>query len=320
VPNGRSEEQSDIEGTLGTVFTRVCQANPSTLAPVWVILGPTASGKSALALEMARRSGGELLCFDSTTVYRELDIGTAKPSTAERAEVPHHLLDLVEPGEPFTLAHFLAHAQAALHDVQSRGKQAILVGGTYLYVRAFLEGYRPPEVPPDTVFRALAEKRALPDLVAELRALDPQTSVDLQNPRRVIRALEVFRAGGFPPQKQPRPEPTVKIGLTCDPDWLKARIEARTRLMFAQGLREEVKRLCQKGLEQWLLGLRVIGYPEVIQSFGASLSEAEVVRMVAEATWRLAKKQRTWSRSETSVEAFSADDPHLADRVWARLM
>lgn len=296
------------------------ERSEKTSTALWVILGPTASGKSALALELARRSGGELLCFDSTTVYRELDVGTAKPTPAERAEVPHHLLDLVEPGEPFTLAHFLAHAEAALEDVQKRGKQAILVGGTYLYVRAFLEGYRPPEVAPDPDFRAWAETRPLSELVAELRRNAPDTAVDIQNPRRVVRALEVQRAGGLPPQKLPRPEPTLKIGLTCESDWLKARIEARTRLMFAQGLREEVKRLCQKGLEQWLLGLRVIGYPEVIQSFGAPLTQAEVIQMVAEATWRLAKKQRTWSRSETNVQAFPADDPHLPDRVWATRM
>lgn len=284
-----------------------------------MVLGPTASGKSALALELARRSGGELLCFDSTTVYRELDIGTAKPTPEERAECPHHLLDLVEPGTDWTLKDFLQHAEAALRDVRERGRQPILVGGTYLYVRAFLEGYRPPEVPPDPDFRAWAEGEPLERLVAELRTREPHTVVDLRNPRRVIRALEVLRGGGAPAQREPRAEPVVKIGLTCQPEWLKARIQARTAHMFEAGLREEVKRLCQKGLGQWLLELRVIGYPEVIENLGEPFPEFEVIQKVAEATWRLAKKQRTWSRSETNVNSFPADDPQLADSVWARL-
>lgn len=280
-------------------------------------MGPTASGKSALALELAERSGGELLCFDSTTVYRGLDIGTAKPDAGDRARCPHHLLDLVEAGTPFTLANFLEHAEQALADVQARGRQPILVGGTYLYVRAFLEGFQPPSVPPDEEFRRWAAGQPLTELVAELLERDPGTTVDRKNPRRVIRALEVLRAGHINESVQsPRKEEIRKLGLQAEPAWLRERIERRTQQMFLLGLQEEVQRLCQKGLTQWLLGLRVIGYSEVIASLDQPMPQGEVVRNVVDATWRLAKKQRTWGRSEANVRWLAAADPALAEQAW----
>lgn len=294
------------------------------MTALWVVLGPTASGKSKLALELAERSGGELLCFDSTTVYRELDIGTAKPSPEEQQRAPHHLLDLVDPGHEFSLAQFLQHAEATLADVRSRGRQPILVGGTYLYLRAFLEGFQVPEVPPDSEFRNWADQQILPALVHELGERDPAALefLDLQNPRRVVRALEVCRAGllfsdGY--KKRPRSEPVRKIGLECAPEWLRQRIDSRSAAMLAQGLQEEVLRLCQKGLKQWLLCLRPIGYPEVIHGLEHSSDTSTLVQSVAESTWRLVKKQRTWGRSESAVRWFGAADADLTDRVWDEL-
>lgn len=291
---------------------------------MWVIAGPTASGKSGLALQLARRCGGELLCFDSTTVYRELDIGTAKPQAAERAQAPHHLLDLVEAGAEFTLADFLQHAEAALLDLRARGKQPILVGGTYLYLRAFLQGFQLSEVAPDPDFRQWAEGRPLPELIEELRRQDPESLaiVDLANGRRVIRALEVCRSGKLFSEhyrSQPRPEPVRKIGLQAAPDWLKGRIAERSRAMFSNGFREEVKRLCEKGLQRWLLSMRFIGYPEVVEGLGLATDDSELAERVSESTWRLVKKQRTWGRSEAGVEWFDAQHPDLIERVWERL-
>lgn len=273
---------------------------------------------------MARRCGGELLCFDSTTVYRHLDIGTAKPTPAEQALVPHHLLDLVEAGEDFSLALFLREAEAALAGVRARGHQPILVGGTYLYLRAFLQGFQLSEVAPDPDFRARAETRPTAELVEELGRLDPAALplVDLANPRRVIRALEVCQAGKLFSehyQSRPRPEPMRKIGLQARPDWLKERIARRCQGMFLNGFREEVKRLCEKGLQRWLLSMRFIGYPEVIEGLELALSDSQLAERVSESTWRLVKKQRTWGRSEVGVEWFDAEDPALVERVWEQL-
>ena len=289
-----------------------------------MVAGPTASGKSGLALQLAQRCGGELLCFDSTTVYRDLDIGTAKPPALDRALVPHHLLDLVEAGQDFTLADFMTHAEAALAEVRARGKQPILVGGTYLYLRAFLQGFQLSEVPPDPAFRAWAEVQPLPDLIQQLQDQDPEALqvVDLANPRRVVRALEVCRSGKLFSEHyraQPRPEPVRKIGLQAAPDWLKSRINERSRAMFVAGFRTEVKRLCEKGLQRWLLSMRFIGYPEVIEGMELAKDDSELAERVSESTWRLVKKQRTWGRSEPGVEWFDAQHPDLLELVWGRL-
>ena len=265
-----------------------------------------------------------MLCFDSTTVYRDMDIGTAKPPAADRAMVPHHLLDLVEAGQDFTLADFLVQAEATLKEIRSRGRQPILVGGTYLYLRSFLEGFRLSEVPPNPEFRAQAEGRPLEELVADLRVADPAALeiVDLANPRRVVRALEVCRNGKlFSEQyrRQPRPEPVRKIGLQAEPTWLKARIGERSRDMFVNGFRKEVKRLCEKGLQRWLLSMRFIGYPEVIEGLELAKDDSELAERVSESTWRLVKKQRTWGRSEAGVDWFDAQRPDLTEHVWQQL-
>lgn len=294
------------------------------MKPLWVVVGPTASGKSELALRLAEASGGEILCFDSTTVYRGLDLGTAKPTAAERARAPHHLLDLVEPGQPFTLVDFLEHAEATLADLRRRDVQPILAGGTFLYVRAFLEGYQVAAAAPDPEFRAWAEGQPLERLVEELLECDPacRERVDLQNPRRVVRALEVCRSGrrfSEAAGRRARPDPLRKIGLTAPPEWLKPRIHRRCLAMLEGGWQQEVADLVQKGLSDWLLSMRFIGYAEVLQSLSQPLERSELARAIADSTWRLVKKQRTWSRSESAVEWFSADSDRLWEELWERL-
>jgi len=294
------------------------------MKPLWVVVGPTASGKSELALRLAEASGGEILCFDSTTVYRGLDLGTAKPTAADRARAPHHLLDLVEAGQPFTLVDFLSHAEAALADLRRRDVQPILAGGTFLYVRAFLEGYQVAPAPPDLEFRSWAESQPLEALVSELLGRDPACNqrVDLKNPRRVIRALEVCRSGQLFSEaagRQGRADPLRKIGLTAPPEWLKPRIHRRCMAMLESGWQQEVADLVQKGLSDWLLSMRFIGYAEVLQSLSQPLERSELAQAIADSTWRLVKKQRTWSRSESSVEWFSAESDRLWEELWERL-
>jgi tRNA dimethylallyltransferase len=287
-----------------------------------VVAGPTASGKSSLALQIAYQCGGEILCFDSTTVYRGLDIGTAKPTSLDRQRVPHHLLDLVEAGQEFSLAHFLPAAEEALSNIRARARQPILVGGSYLYLRAFLEGFQLSDVAPDEEFRAQALGQPLPQLIEELLRRDPASAevVDLANPRRVLRALEVCRSGQLfsqTYQRQARPERVIKIGLQARPDWLKERIHRRSLAMLEQGWREEVERLRARGLEDWIRAMRFIGYPQILE--GQAQSNQVLAMQVAEATWRLVKKQRTWGRSERDVHWFAADDPQLLERVWGSL-
>lgn len=290
-----------------------------------MVVGATASGKSALALELAARCGGELLCFDSTTVYRDLNIGVGKPTPEERRRVPHHLLDLTEAGCEWSLSDFLPQAARAAAEIQERGRQPILVGGSYLYLRAFLEGYAPPAVAPDLEFRAWADAQPLTALVQQLQRDDPAAAaeVDLANPRRVIRALEVLRGGHSFAQagrvRQPRTEGWRKVGLAHpDAPWLQQRIERRIRAMMAAGWRQEVQALCQKGLRSWLLALRVIGYPELAAE-ESPLSPEEQVASIAAATWRLAKKQKTWGRSERDVSWFDAAHPQLVELAWDHL-
>src|SRR5574341_1845430 len=164
------------------------------------IVGPTASGKTTLGIELARRLGGEIVGADSRQVYRGMDIGTAKPTADEQAAARHHLIDIVDPDEPFSLGQWLELAQEALEDIWSRRKQPLLVGGTGQYVWALIEGWRVPQVPPQNGLRAELESRAPAELIAELRRVDPEAHVfiDPRNVRRVIRALEVFEATGKP--------------------------------------------------------------------------------------------------------------------------
>lgn len=267
---------------------------------VIAVMGPTASGKSALALELAERFRGEILCADSATVYRGMDVGTAKPSPAERARVPHHLLDLLDPDETFSLNRFLESARALV----DRLELPIVVGGTGLYIRGLLEGYTLPEAPPDEDFRQQAQQRTLEDLQRELAAQDPEAMglVDLQNPRRVIRALEVVRATGSFSRyyaKSPLPYPTLKLAL--NPANLRERIERRARQMLAEGLLEEVRTLAQKGYAPHIHRLRIIGYREMLAVVEGRETLDRAMQDLVTSTWQFSRRQCTWLRSEKDL-------------------
>ena len=267
------------------------------------MLGPTASGKSRLAFELATELDAAILCIDSTTVYRQLNVGTAKPSLEERARVPHSLLDLLDLPEAVSLAWFKRQALSALAEVQGRGRCPILVGGSHLYFKALLEGYDIPEVAADWEFRGWAEHQPLVELWDELLARDPGCAdlVARQNPRRVIRALEVARAGmlfSSQSSKTPPPFRVLKIGLEADPDWLRERIRRRTEEMFANGWVEEVREICKNGNRQDLERLRAIGYCEILDLLDGKSTQAEALERIVLSTWRLVKKQRTWYRRD----------------------
>lgn len=280
--------------------------------PLVAIVGPTAVGKSALALEVAQRLGGEIVSADSRQIYRGMDIGTDKPTPEQRRLVPHYLLDVVEPDQVFTLAQYQRAAYDAIADIHRRGRLPLLVGGTGLYVRAVLEGLNIPEVPPDPALRSELEAFAAAEgaqaLHARLAALDPDAAgrIDPRNVRRVVRALEVTLLTGVPisrlQQASPPPFRVLRIGLTRPRPALYARIDRRVDAMVEAGLVEEVRRLLQAGYSPSLPALTGLGYRQIIQYLQGEVSLAEAVAAIKQQTRRFVRHQYTW---------FRLDDPRI---------
>jgi tRNA dimethylallyltransferase len=277
------------------------------------LVGPTASGKSALALEIAERFGGEIVSADSRQVYRRLDIGTAKPSAAERARVAHHCLDLVEPGTPFDVSRFREAASAAIADIDARGRLAVVAGGTGLYVRVLLRGLCPaPPASPvlRTALRRLLAMRGAPALHRALAALDPESAARLapQDGVRIVRALEVSVVSGIPLSRwqaehgfAERPYEALVIGVARPTPELDARIAARARAMADAGLLDEVRRLRDEGFAADAPGLCAVGYPELRDCLEGRIDLASALAAMVLATRRFAKRQRTWFRREPDV-------------------
>lgn len=300
------------------------------LAPVF-LAGPTAVGKSAVALALAELLGGEIISVDSMQVYRGLDLGTAKPSDTECARVPHHLLDVVELTDAFDVAKFVRLAEAAVNDIQGRGRVPIFCGGTGLYFKAWLEGLG--EAPPsDARVRAELEAAPLAELLVELEQRDPVTyeRIDRQNPRRVVRALEVIRLTGKPFSVQRadwtadrRPQTTDRVFcLTREPADLRARIEARVDAMFTAGLVEETRALLARGLAANRTAMQALGYRQVVEHLRGERGLAETVALVKTRTWQFARRQGTWFRRQLPVErvplAVEADPVAVARQLLAR--
>jgi len=276
--------------------------------PLIAVVGATASGKSALALRLARAFDGEIVGADSRQVYRGLDIGTAKPSAAERAQARHWLIDVAEPDEEFSLGRYLDLALQALADIWSRGKRALLVGGTGQYVWGLLEGWQVPRVGPDWALRRSLEERARREggdaLHQELAAVDPEAAsrIDPRNVRRVVRALEVHRLTGRPLsswQERLQPEfAALILGIDLPRSELYRRIDERVERMMAAGLVEEVRGLLARGYGPALPPLSGIGYRQVCQHLAGEISLAEATEKMKTETHRLARMQSTWFRRD----------------------
>ncbi len=291
--------------------TRGLIQGSGSLRPI-LLAGPTAAGKSEVALLLAEKLGGEIISVDSMQVYRGLDIGTAKPSPAERARVPHHLIDVADLTEPFDAAKFVRLATEAVAQIQSRGKVPILCGGTGLYFRAFLEGLG--ESPPaEAKLRAELEATPLADLLRELEQRDPATfaRIDRQNPRRVIRAVEVIRLTGKPFSRQRADWNSTSsiqhlassaIGLSRAPDELRRRIDARVDQMFTRGLVDETRRLLESGLAQNPTAMQAIGYRQAVEHLRGERSLAETIELVKSRTRKFAKRQMTWFRGQMRLD------------------
>ncbi len=262
------------------------------------IIGETASGKSAAAVEVARKLDGEIIGADSWTVYREFNIGTAKPSAAGRAEIPHHLFDIVDAPDGFNAALFKKLANEAIADIQSRGKLPILVGGTGLYIDSVVFDYEfmPPGDPAE---RERRNDMTIDDLLAEAEAEGiGLEGVDIRNKRRIIRALET---GGMQPKSSELPENTAIIGITTAREDLKERVTKRVDSMLDAGLEAEVQRLADKyGWE--VEPMKGIGYREWREYFESSQTLALTRERIISSTMKLAKRQRTWFKRNNSIQ------------------
>jgi tRNA dimethylallyltransferase len=289
------------------------------LSDLVVVVGPTAVGKTALSLHLAQALAGEVVSADSRLLYRGMDIGTAKPTPEERARVPHHLIDVAEPDETVGLAEFQERAYSAIGEVHARGKLPLLVGGTGQYVRAVVEGWRIPRVPPDPALRAKLEKEAeregAEELHARLARLDPDAAqrIDARNVRRVVRALEVCLLTGRPISEQqgkrPPPYRILQVGLTRERAALYARADRRVEAMIAAGLEEEVRRLVEAGYGWELPAMSGLGYAQFKPYFEGQATLEQVVAEIQRATHRLIRHQYNWFRpDDPAIRWFDAAD------------
>jgi len=270
------------------------------------VVGPTGMGKSQLALRLAQALEGEIVSADSRQVYRYMDIGTAKPTPQEQASVPHHLIDIVNPDEDFSLAQYQQLAYKAIEDISERQKLALLVGGSGLYVWSVLEGWEIPAVAPDPEFRRRLEEKAAggdgDELYQELARLDPVAvqKIDPRNVRRTIRALEVHHSAKAPiSQIQGREAPPFQtriIGLTAERQELYRRIDSRVDEMIKQGLVDEVKQLIERGYDAGLPAMSGIGYKQITMFLKGELTLEDAIQQTKFETHRLARHQYSWFR------------------------
>jgi tRNA dimethylallyltransferase len=279
--------------------------------PLLVITGPTATGKSAVAVGVALRVDGEIISADSMMVYRGMDVGTAKPTLAERKGVPHHLIDVVDPRENYSVATFQAAAREHVREINARGRLPILAGGTGLYVRAVLEAYRFTGGVDRELRRRLAEEAGCygpGHLHAHLRSVDPAAAQRLHanDLKRIIRALEVYygtgggTSGAVPADTEPAYNALV-FGLQLERQELYRRIEARVDSMLGAGLVDEVERLLKGGLQRNATAMQALGYKEIAAYVNGELSLEEAVRVLKRNTRRFAKRQYTWFRHDGRI-------------------
>ncbi len=296
---------------------------------VLAIVGPTAVGKTAMSIRIGRALDGEVVSADSRQVYQGMDIGTAKATPEEQRAIPHYLIDIVAPDEELTLAHYVRLASHVIEEIWARGKLPVLVGGTGLYMKALLEGWTLPRVPPDEALRQRLAHRASTEgcgaLHAELAAVDPvaATRIDARNVRRVIRALEVYRLTGVPistlQTKQLPVYRVLTLGLTMPREVLYQRIDARVDRMVREGLVEEVRALVARGYSYDLPAMSALGYGEIGRYLRQEIDLGEATALIKRHTRRLVRQQYNWFRlSDPDIHWLDALD-HDLGAVLARV-
>jgi len=296
--------------------------HPSVVA----VVGPTAAGKSDLAVDLAERLGGEVVNGDSMQIYRGMDVGTAKLTPAQRRGIPHHLLDVLDVTEPATVAQFQRWARAAIDDCRNRGRTPVLVGGSALYVRAVLDRFDFPGTDPDLRARLeddLAEQGPQ-RMHATLAEADPAAAAQIlpSNGRRIVRALEVIRLTGRPfaatlPERTYFYDRVCQIGVDVPRPVLDQRIALRVDQMWAAGLVQEVRRLEEVGLRRGRTASRALGYAQVLRHLAGEIDEDEARERTVSATRRFARRQDAWFRKDPRIGWLPYDDPALLARALA---
>lgn len=294
--------------------------------PVVAIVGPTASGKTDLAIELALRVGGEVVNADSMQFYRGMDIGTAKVTQDETRGVVHHLIDVLDIEEDTSAASFQASARGLFHQIRRRGKVPILVGGSGLYVRAALDIIDFPPTDPQVRQRLTREAQAqgLETMIERLAAVDPESAARVSDQRRAVRALEVYEISGrrfssFMPQRQYHSEvaPALQLGLSIPRQTLHQRVAQRVDTMVDAGFVQEVEQLIPRGLEDSPTASRAIGYQQMLQVINGQIELAEAVQSTVIATRRFARRQETWFKADPRVQWLDWDAKDLVDQAVA---
>ena len=278
------------------------------------MVGPTGIGKSRLAFELAQRVDGEIVVADSRQVYERLDIATNKPSPEQRKQVRYHMIDFVDPRTGFNAAEYVAGARAAIDDIASRGKTPIVEGGTMLYVDALCDGFSLTGIPPNPELRASLEKLDASALRDRLLALDPDPGVDLQNPVRVVRAIEILEAAGPPLRRlrtrTPPPWEARRVGLSAPLEIIDSRLERRSRKQVARGLLAETQSALDAGVPADAPVLTGIGYAEAVACLRGDVTLEDLPVVMARSNRRYARRQLRWWRRDERVRWFEIEpDP-----------
>jgi len=288
--------------------------SPQLLTTVPVVVGPTGIGKSQLAFDLALQLEGEIVVADSRQVYERLDIATNKPSPEQRRQVRYHMIDFVDPTATFNAAEYVRGARAAIDDIVSRGRRPIVEGGTMLYVDALCDGFTLTGIPPDPILRAELERLETSALRERLLAIDPDPGVDLDNPVRIVRAIEIVEAAGPPLRRlrtrTPPPWGALRIGLTAGLDVIDRRLADRSRRQVERGLVAETRAALESGVPATAPVLTGIGYAEALAHIRGGITLDELPEAMARSNRRYARRQLRWWRGDERVRWFEIEaDP-----------
>ncbi len=292
------------------------------------IVGPTASGKTRLSVEIAARLGAEIISFDSMQIYRGMDIGTAKPTIEERRGIPHHMIDIADPWEDFSVSRFVEQADKILQDLLSQGKPVVLVGGTGLYIDSLIKGLEFAPLPQSGIreeLTTIAQEQGIEVLMERLRAVDPESAerIHPSNQKRVIRALEIYLESGktmtqhnLETQEKPDKYDPLWIGLDyVNRKALYSRIDRRVDLMIEQGLLQELERLLAQGIPEQATAMQAIGYKELIGYIHGDCSLEQATALLKQSSRRYAKRQRTWFRRNPKINWLLLEDEPDFEKV-----
>ena len=282
-----------------------------------VVVGPTASGKTGMAVELAKRFNGEVVSADSRQVYRGMDIGTAKVTTEEMQGIPHHLLDVASPTEVYTASDFARDAKIVINDIISRGRLPIVAGGTFFYIDTLLGKVTVPEVPPDQVLRATLEEKSAADLLSILESLDPDraASIEPENQRRLVRAIEIATYLGKVPPQSPSdcPYDVLTIGLLINIETHGEIVKQRIIERLNTGMADEVRTLLESGVTHERLESFGLEYRYLSRYLRGLLDYDSMVEELSVKTRQFAKRQMTWLKRDKTIQWFLKDDPEIFD-------